>query len=130
MLFVFRSFRVSTAWRATYLVCGLLVFSYILFEVLDLDGSNFLLKHSVFERAALERAPIVAEAAGDTSGAYSLEKILLRGHFSALSPDTVRERIWVRLRRSLTFSLLNSVRTHGYRLALPRSSTLDPFPLL
>lgn len=128
MLFVFRSFRVSKAWRATYLVCALLVFSYILFEVLDLDGSN--LKHSVFERAALERAPIVAEAADDTSGAYALEKILLRGHFSALSPDTVRERIWVRLKRSLTFSLLNSVRTHGYRLALPRSSTLDPFPLL
>jgi hypothetical protein len=129
MLSVFRSFRVSKAWRVSYLVCTLLVFSYILFEVLDLDGSNFPLKQFVFERVALERVPIVAEAAGDTSGAYSLEKTLLPGHFFALSPDTVRERMWVRLTRSLTLSLLNCVRTHGYRLALPRSSTLDPFPL-
>jgi hypothetical protein len=128
MLSVFRSLRVSKAWRAIYLVCALPVCSYILFEVLDLDGSNFPSK-SVFERAALERVPIVAEAAGDTSGAYSLEKILLRSDLFALSADTVRERMWVRLTRSLTFSLLNCVRTHGYRLALPRSSTLDPFPL-
>ena len=91
--------------------------------MLDLDGSNFPLKQS-----ALERAAIVAEVAKDTAGVYAVEKTQLRGHFSMVSPAVLRESMSIRLASALTVPLLNSLRTHGYRIALPRSSPSDPFP--
>jgi hypothetical protein len=122
MLSVFRSLRASRAWRATYAVCTLLVFSYILFEVLDLDGSNFPLK-----QYPLERTAIVAEVTQDTARAYLVERPELWVDFSTLSSGMPSEAKWVRLKRALTFSTVNSVRTRGYRIALPRSSPSDPF---
>src|ERR1043166_85978 len=121
MLPDFRPFRASRAWRAAYVVCTLLVFSYILFEVLDLDGSSFPLK-----QYPLDRAAIVAEVAKDTARAYSVEKIQLRGYLSQLLPSLHCQAMRVRLARAVIFSPLNSVRLHGYRVALPRSSPPDP----
>jgi hypothetical protein len=120
MLSVYRPLRASRAWRAIYVVCTLLVFSYILFEVLDLDGSSFPL-----EQYPLDRTAIVAEVAKDTARAYSVERTERWLDLSTLSPGKPREAMW--LTRALTFSSLNFGRTRGYRIALPRSSPSDPF---
>src|SRR4029077_15892907 len=109
MLSVSRSLHTSIVWRATYVICTLLVFSYILFEVLDLDGSSFPLKEYPLDRAA-----IVAEGAKDPARAYSVEKIQLRGHLSAPFPTLHCQAMRVRLARTLIFSPLNSVHTRGY----------------
>jgi hypothetical protein len=116
--------RASKAWRAIYLVSTLLVFSYVLFEVLDLDGSNFPLK-----QFALERAAVVAEVVKDTVGAYAVEKAALPDHLFTAFFHSPGEAMWIRLTRVLSFSSLKSLRTHRYRIALPRSSPSDPFPL-
>ena len=111
----------SKACRAIYAVSTLLVFSYILFEVLDLDGSDFPLKQS-----ALERAAIVADVAKDPLGAYSAEKIARPGDLFLVSPNMDCGPRRACLTRALTLSSLNSTRNHGYRIALPRSSPPDP----
>jgi len=125
MLSVSRSLRASKAWHATYLVCTLLVFSYILFEVLDIDGSNFPLNPHPLDRTA-----IVAEVANDAARFYSIEKSELSHDVSLLAQAIAYETLWGRLAQAFTFKPLNSVRTRGYRVALPRSSPSDPFPLL
>ena len=121
----FRSNHCSTFWRAVYLICTLVVFSYIFFDVLDIDGSDFPLT-----RHPLERTVIVAEVAKDTARAYSVDRPELWGDLSTLARAIPCEAMWVRFTRALTFSHLNSVRTRGYRIALPRSSPSDPFQSL
>ena len=125
MLPDFSPLRASRVWRATYVICTLLVFSYILFEVLDLDGSNFPLNQYPIDRTA-----IVAEVAKDTVRVYSAERPELWLDPATLSPGMPPEAMWIRLTRALIFSPLNSVRTRGYRIALPRSSPSDPFQSL
>ena len=122
MMFHSDSFHASKAWRVTYFICTLLVFSYILFEVLDLDGSNFSLNQHPLDRAA-----IIAEVAKDTARVYSVERPELWVDLARLSPAMPGEAMWVRLTTTLTFMPLNSVRSRGYRIALPRSSPSDPF---
>jgi len=125
MLPDFRSNHCSTFWRAIYLICTVIVFSYIFFDVLDIDGSDFPLK-----RHPLERTVIVAEVAKDTVRAYSVERTEFWVDLSTLSLAMHCEAMWGRLTRALTFSRPNSIRTRGYRIALPRSSPSDPFPSL
>ena len=52
MLASFRSLHYSVLWRAISIVCVLIAFSYIFFEVLDLDGSS----------SPLQRYPVVSTA--------------------------------------------------------------------
>ena len=122
MLSVSRSIRASRLCRLGYLLCLLLVFSYILFEVLDLDGSDFPLKQHPLERAA-----VVAELIKEAPRAYSLERLDLWTDLPSTRLKLPREALWRQLEQALTFSPLNSVRTRGYRTALPRSSPSDPF---
>ncbi len=125
MLPDFSTLRATRAWRATYIICTLLVFSYILFEVLDLDGSNFPLN-----QLPLDRTAIVAEVIKETPRVYLLERAEFWAEFLSLSLGPPREALWARLVRALTFSPLSTVRIRGYRIALPRSSPSDPFPSL
>ena len=112
----------SKVWRPIYVVCTLLVFSYILFDVLDLDGSDLPLRHP------LERTVIVAEVAKDTEHVYSLDRSEFWMDLLLLAVSG--EAASVRLTRVLIFSPLDSARSRGYRVALPRSSTIDPFHVL
>ena len=112
----------SKVWRAIYVVCTLLVFSYILFDVLDLDGSDLPSRHP------LERTVIVAEVAKDTEHVYSLDRSEFWMDLLLLAVSG--EAASVRLTRVLIFSPLDSARSRGYRVALPRSSTIDPFHVL
>jgi hypothetical protein len=112
----------STFWRAIYIICTVFVFSYVFFDVLDLDGSDFPLK-----RHPLERTVVVAKVATDTEHAYSVHQPELRSDFAALSLAVSASLVFNRVTRVSTFSPLNSARTRGYRVALPRSSPTDPF---
>jgi len=112
----------SKVWRPIYVVCTLLVFSYILFDVLDLDGSDLPLRHP------LERTVIVAEVAKDTEHVYSLDRSEFWMDLLLLAVSG--EAASVRLTRVLIFSSLDSARSRGYRVALLRSSTIDPFHVL
>ena len=125
MLPDFRSKRCSTFWRAIYIASMLLVFSYILFDVLDLDGSDF-----PRPRAPVERNVVVAEVPKEIKQAYLSERTELWVDHSVLVPAMSGESVQVRPTRTLTFSPLDSARTRGYRIALPRSSPSDPFDSL
>src|SRR5262249_1100943 len=123
MLWGHRSFNSSILWRATHTVCILLVFSYVLFDVLDLDGSNFsrLL-------ATVERAAIVAEVPDAIPLNYSPEKSESWGDTSVLFTDqSVRcaRLLWIALSRA---SPLGTARCHGYRVGLARNSLPDSPP--
>lgn len=118
----FRSNHCSTFWRVIYIVCAVLVFSYIFFDVLDLDGSDFPLK-----RHPLERTAVVAEVAKDTEHAYSVGRPEVWPEVSILSSVLSSESARVRIMKVLTFSPPAFARTRRYRIALPRSSPSDPF---
>jgi len=120
-----RPFHSSIFWRATHVLCTLLVFSYILFDVLDLDGSNFsrLL-------ATVERAAIVAEVPDAIPLNYFLEKSESWGDTSLLftDPSGLYARLyWTALSRA---SPLGATRSHGYRVGLARNSLPDSSPYL
>src|SRR5262252_10974005 len=53
MLASFRSYHFSVFRRAVFLVCVMIAFSYIFFEVLDLDGSSFPLQRYPVENTAI-----------------------------------------------------------------------------
>ena len=125
MLSDYRVFLLSTFWRIAHVVCALLVFSYILFDVLDLDGSNFsrLL-------ATVERAAIVAEVPDAVPLNYSPEKSESRGDTSLFFPDqsgSYTRPCWSELLRAST---LGTARSHGYRVGLARNSLSDSSPYL
>jgi len=121
MLPDFRCNHCSALWRVIYIVCAVLVCSYIFFDVLDLDGSDFPLKQHPLERTA-----IVAEVAKDTVDAYSLAKPETSVNLSVLSQSLAGEATRIRLMRVVVFAPFDSARTRGYRIALPRSSPSDP----
>jgi hypothetical protein len=121
MLPNFRSDHCSTFWRATYLICTVLVFSYILFDVLDLDGSDFPLQPH-----PLQRTSIVAEVSKDVKRSHLPDRIEPRVDL-VLFPIISGESLRFRLTKVLTFSPVGFARTRGYRVALPRSSPTDPF---
>jgi hypothetical protein len=125
MLTGFRFKHCSIFWRTIYVVCIAFVFSYIFFDVLDLDGSDF-----PRSRAPVERNVVVAEVSKEIKHAYFPDKTELWVDQLALVPAISGESVDVRLTRALTFSPLDSARTHGYRIALPRSSPPDPFQSL
>jgi hypothetical protein len=125
MLWGRRSFNASIFWRATHTVCVLLVFSYVFFDVLDLDGSNFsrLL-------ATVERAVIVAEVPDSIPLNCALEKSKSWGDTPLLFTDQsglYARLYWTVLSRA---SALGTARSHGYRVGLARNSLPDSSPYL
>jgi len=113
--------RRSKAWRALYFVCTLLVSSYLFFEVLDLDGSNFPLK-----QFAVGRTAAISEAGRECDVARCPENLVLRGRLAKLSVGAHGVATQGQLARARKFSTVKLVRSHGYRIALPRSSPSDP----
>jgi hypothetical protein len=120
-----RLFHSSIFWRVTHVVCALLVFSYILFNVLDLDGSNFSRLLTTVERAA-----IVAEVPDAIRLNYSPEKSESWGDTSLRFTD--QSGLCARLYRIelLRASPLGASRSHGYRVGLARNSLPDSSPYL
>ena len=120
MLAAFRSFHSSVFLRAIFIGCVVVAFSYIFFEVLDLDGSNFPL-----QRFPVENAAIVPEVETNivrpylTRWAVPWTEVLCS--FLPEQVDSVRPR----LIEYFKASALNSIQRRNYRVALPRSSVPD-----
>jgi hypothetical protein len=110
--------RSSKFWRSVCVVCVGVAVSYILFDVLDLDGSN-----SPFKQSTLERTAIVAEVVKNTAHSPDTPKPLVSvsGPIAAASRATTQSFSGV-----LIFSRLESRRDRHYRIALPRSAIADP----
>ncbi len=119
MLRCFRPIHPSSLQRAIYVACMLLVFSYILFDVLDLDGSNFprLL-------TPVTRAVIVAETVAIIDLQDSRKPAAPWGSVALLFTDLFEK--CSRLVRQTKAAGLDSARSHGYRTGLPRDSVADP----
>lgn len=122
MLPGFRPIHSSRLWRATYVVCALLVFSYILFDVLDLDGSNF---PSVV--APEETTVIVAVVPSDTQLRDSPDATERWVNIPFVFTDRSEKYTWQHT-NLLKFSPLGLARSHGYRVGLARDSLPDSSP--
>jgi hypothetical protein len=113
----------SRASRAIYILSVLLVFSYIFFDVLDLDGSNF---PRLF--TPVEKIITVAVVPSSTELNCAPEQSELYRDISVLFADRSAESSrppWAELLRA---SPLGKARSHGYRVGLARNSLPDSSP--
>lgn len=118
-----RTYELSIYERALHILCALVIVSYILFDVLDVDGSNFA-KFLKPAHKTLIGVFIPAEAEFDFAAkrnSLSLGVAVLA--FAALVEDCALPRI-----AALPLSALIKSRAHGSLLALARNSLPDSAP--
>ena len=113
----------AVLWRGTYIACTVLVSSYILFEVLDLDGSDF-----PSQRYPAKGAFLSANDLKDIERVYLPKPLNVWGDASNHFTGNPRELGSFYKTTEPRKSRLDSTRDHGYRVALPRSSIPDAFP--
>lgn len=114
----------STLSRVVYVICTAFIVLYILFDVLDLDGSNFpTMRAPVHRTVVIVEVPKVGENVylpNTTDLWVNVASLLAESeyaiHLAALD-------LWIPL-------LPDAARARGYRIALPRSSPSDPFQSL
>ena len=111
----------SLFWRVIHVACAVAVCSFILFDVLDLDGSNFPLKPYPTQSAVL-----VATGVEDTDHVYRPNLTEPWSRIVTISLAEPFDLLSLRLARQFKYLTLDSARHRGYRTALPRSSTSDP----
>jgi hypothetical protein len=111
--------------RPIYVLSILLVFFNILFDVLDLDGSNFLRLV-----APVKRTVTVAVMPCDTQINYSSEQSELCVDNSLLFVDRSAKCSRPPFAKILRSSPLGAARSHGYRVGLARNSLPDSSPYL
>ncbi len=115
MLRRFPRIRHSTLHRAMYIASMCFVFSYIAFDVLDLDGSNlpsFL--------ATLERSSVVAEIRSEPDIPDSFDRIEHAWTTAAPVADEFTTYNRLLMTPVPEFSLLALARAHGFRVGLAR----------
>lgn len=110
----------SARQRAMYVVCMCFVFSYIAFDVLDLDGSD--LPSLV---TTLERPSIIAVVPSEVEIPYSSDRVERARTIAALVADGFTEygRFW--MTTVPKWSLLAVARAHGSRIGLARDDLPD-----
>lgn len=117
-----KDLRCDFVWRVIYVTCAALVASYVLFNILDLDGSNWRLTPYASEGPVL-----VANAPSDSESYPPLNSPLARCRVgSDLMSCTTTSVSFCPIEGS-TIGGLSLVRRHRYRIALPRSSIPDPY---
>ena len=109
--------------KTVYTACVFFFLSYVFFDVLDLDGSNFPKLLS-----PVERSVIAAEEFSDTCLDDSLKPAPLLDKI--LNSFVHRSGEYLRFKQplSLRLSPLDSARAHGYRIGLARDSLSDSSP--
>lgn len=120
MLATFRSFSLSFLGRMVSIVCVMLGSSYIFFEVLDLDGSNFRT-----HRDPVEINAVIREVETDvirSQLAHWAKPWIEVSFFLLAKPDQWVHRFSTEESVTSIFYLLHRC---GYRTALPRSSIPD-----
>jgi hypothetical protein len=116
--------RRSTLSRVVYIICTAFIVLYILFDVLDLDGSNFLTT-----RAPVNRTVVIVEVPKVGENVYLPDTTDLWINLAVLPTEAKYVIHLVAL--SVRIPLLpDAARARGYRIALPRSSPSDPFQSL
>jgi hypothetical protein len=116
--------RRSTLSRVVYVICTAFIVLYILFDVLDLDGSNFLTT-----RAPVNRTVVIVEVPKVGENVYLPDTTDLWINLAVLPTEAKYVIHLVAL--SVRIPLLpDAARARGYRIALPRSSPSDPFQSL
>ncbi len=113
----------SGRWRTVYVVCTLVAFSYILSDVLDLDGSNYPRL-----RTPVERILIVAEASFPTELVGSPKTAPRWTNVPDLSTDWSREFNRLRQTKTVGIAALDCAHHHSYRFSAPRNSRADASP--
>jgi hypothetical protein len=115
-----RQSKFSRFWRIADVVCTILVLSYVLFDVLDLDGSDLAKFNHALPKASLQ---VYIPSELDLEFSSHKFEIVGLGVISllALSTEVVRGK-WV---ETSQFSLLRNARDHGYRPGLARNSLPD-----
>jgi hypothetical protein len=106
--------------RAVYIVCICFVLSYIFFDVLDLDGSDFPSRV-----APLKRFSIVAVIPSDAEAAHLSDPADHVQSFTAVVTDHFREYARFQTTTLPESSLFASARAHGYRRGLARDALPD-----
>lgn len=117
MLMCLPHIRNSSRQRAMYIVCVFFVFSYIAFDVLDLDGSNL---PKVFN--PVQGTKIVAAVLTEARLDFSPKKLESRGDGVIFFADGSREYGRPRWAEISNLAPLGQARTHGYRVGLARNS--------
>ncbi len=112
--------RNSSLQRAMYIVCLCFVFSYIAFNVLDLDGSNL---PSVAK--AVERSSILAVIPSDAEIPYSSDRVEDAWTIAAQRANSLADYTRFQMTRLAESSLFASPRAHGYRIGLARDDLPD-----
>ena len=121
MLRHFTYIRYSTQHRAMYIVCMCFVFSYIAFNVLDLDESNL----RSFVRP-LERSSVVAVIPSEVEIPHSSDRSEhAPRNNNLLSTNDESSPRQAHLSVLTPFSL---ARAHGYKVSLARNSLSDSSP--
>ena len=115
--------RQSTLGRVVYIICTAFIVCYILFDVLDLDRSNF-----PTTRAPVDRTVVMVEVPKFTVNVADMTDVWVNVTALLLAEPkkSVRQEA-LEVPRPLA---LNTARVHGYRAALPRSSISDTPGLL
>ena len=122
MLRYFRLTKRFRFWRWVHLVSAVFVFSYIAFDVLDLDLSNFPLKHAPRERAAIiTEAPKATELVNTVnSDGFRIAPLLLQ-------PSIFKESIRIQQKDLLRTSRFRKARIL-FRPRIVQRSTSDSSP--
>jgi len=119
----FRRSRFSLLWRAVYIVSAVFIFSYILFDVLDLDLSSFPLR-----QAPIQRTAAVIQLPKAIEHAFLPDRTNFWLDLSPLLADVSKESLRLQHKGILRSLKFDSARTRAYRIAFPRSSTKDSSP--
>ncbi len=108
--------------RAAFVTCGLIVLSWAP-EVPAFDSPNFPVLLT-----PVERSVIVAELPSDIDLILSHEQAEALGDIALLSAAKLGNYIRLQRARRPESTLLDSVRSHGYRVGLARNSVPIPSP--
>ena len=98
----------------------MIAFSYIFFEVLDLDGSSFPL-----QRYPVENTAIVPEVETNIVRPSLTRLAIPWTEVSFSLPPECVDCVRPRVIENFKASALNSIQRRNYRVALPRSSVSD-----
>jgi hypothetical protein len=109
--------KTREVWRCAYLLCLPLVFAYIFFEVLDLDGSNL---PSVTSET--DRSPVVAELSPEASIESFSESMQSPIDCAVVSTDQSYDHKRFQRINLRTLTPLENARAHRYRVSLPRDA--------
>ncbi len=112
----------SLRW-AIYIACLFFVLSYIAFDVLDLDGSDFLRAFN-----PVEGTTIIAVVPTETRLDFSRETFKGRHSDMLFFADRLRKYGRSRPMEIQDFFPVDATRAHGYRVGLARNSLSDSSP--